>query len=288
MIYQKVAICGNRRQDSHLEGLAALFSYMSRCGLRVLVHAPFAAYLEEKGVDTSAAVPVENLPEGVSLVMSIGGDGTFLRTFRWVGAKQIPILGVNTGHLGFLAGCRIEDADKMLEKIFRGDIVVERRIALTVEGEDLPDEIWPFALNEISMVRDERASLINVNCYINDRLLASYRADGLIVSTPTGSTAYNLSAGGPILQPTLDALVLSPIAPHTLTLRPVVVNANSSVSLEVKSRSRNFRLNLDDRSYLLPVDTKLTIRKADFAALLVRDSETDFAAVLRDRLLWNA
>lgn len=288
MAQYKIAVCGSRRQDPYLKELDALFAYLERCGIRVLLHSAFARYLDEIRVDTYGGVPVDKLPDDVSLVMSIGGDGTFLRTFRWIGRKEVPILGVNTGHLGYLASCHIGNVLEMLEKVFRGDISIEKRMALAVSGDDLSADLWPYALNEVAMLRDERASIITVHAAIDGGRLAEYRADGLIVATPTGSTAYNLSAGGPILQPTLDCMVLSPIAPHTLTLRPLVVGADGALQLVAESRSANFRLNLDDRTYTLPSGKKITVKKADFYALLIREKGSDFASVLRDRLLWNA
>ncbi len=283
----KIAIYGSRRQESYFGELARLFLFLESSGFRVVVHAKLVCSLEENNVDIGFAVPVEDKPDGTGLVLSIGGDGTFLRAARWVGAREIPILGVNTGHLGFLSGCKIEEAEQMISNICSGNIAVERRMLLSVEVKHGMRDFWPYALNEVGVLKDESASMISVKTNINGHYLADYRADGLIVATPTGSTAYNMSAGGPLLEPTINCMVLSPIAPHTLTLRPVVVGGDSELSLSVEGRTSGFRLSIDDRSYHIPLGEKITIRRAPFSTLLIRRKDTTFATVLRDKLLWG-
>lgn len=284
----KIAVYGSRRQGHYLDGVARLFFILKGMGFRVAVHNKLAGYLEDNGVDMYGAVSVDNIPSGTGLVVSIGGDGTFLRAARWVGKREIPILGVNTGHLGFLAGCGLSEAGDMLEAICRGEVVVERRIMLEVAITGLSRSCWPYALNEVAVLKGDTASMISVRTNINGNYLADYRADALLVSTPTGSTAYNLSAGGPVVEPTVDCMVLSPIAPHTLTVRPLVVRGDSVLELAVESRTNNFRLSLDDRSYTLPIGERVMVRRADFCTLLVRRADSNFATILRDKLLWSA
>lgn len=284
----RIAIYGSRRQEPYLKELAGLFLFLERMGFRIAVHYKLAGYLESHGVDMRGAVAVDNIPSGTGLVVSIGGDGTFLRAARWVGKREIPVFGVNTGHLGFLASCSLSDVDDMIEAICRGDVVVERRMLLEVVMPRFPRNGWPYALNEVGLLKDETASMISVSTTINGRRLADYRADALLVSTPTGSTAYNLSVGGPVVEPTVDCMVLSPVAPHTLTIRPLVVRGDSELDLTVDSRTDSFRLSLDDRSYTFPAGESLKIRRADFSVLVVRRRNTDFAAILRDKLLWSA
>lgn len=284
----KVAIYGSRRQDPYFRELDGLFAFLESKGFRVYVHPKLAGYLAENNVEMGYAVPVERVPEGTGLVLSIGGDGTFLRAARWVGDREIPILGVNTGHLGFLSGCGIKDVREMIDDICRGNVAVERRMLLNVIVRHGMREFWQFALNEVAVLKDDTSSMISVKTYINGHYLADYRADGLIVATPTGSTAYNMSAGGPLLEPTINCMVLSPIAPHTLTLRPLVVGADSELELTVEGRSNCYRLSLDDRSYRIPMGEKIIIRRASFSTLLIRRKDTTFATVLRDKLLWGA
>lgn len=283
----RIAIYGSRRQDSYLKELAGLFLFMHEAGFDVGVHPKLYNYLQEKNVDMYGASCQTWVSEDTSLVISIGGDGTFLRAARWVGRLEIPILGVNTGHLGFLASCGIGEVKDMLREICRGDVAIERRMLLHVESADLPMTAWPYALNDVSLLKEECASMITVKAQINGNFLADYRADGLVVSTPTGSTAYNLSAGGPILEPTIDCISLVAVAPHTLTVRPLVVGGDSELELKVESRTDEFRLSLDGQSYPLPAGECVKIRRADFTTLLVRRKDSNFATILRDKLNWN-
>lgn len=284
---KRIAIYGSRRQEPYLGDLASLFILLDRMGFDVAVHVKLHTYLKEHSVDMAGASCVQWLPEDTALVISIGGDGTFLRAARWVGEREIPILGVNTGHLGFLASCGISELPDMLQCICRGDIAIERRMMLEVECDSIPHNAWPYALNDVSVLKEDCASMIIVKALVNGNFLADYRADGLIVATPTGSTAYNLSAGGPILEPTIDCIALSAVAPHTLTVRPLVVGGDSVLELSIESRTREFRLSLDGQSYPVPVGTKVKVRRAGFGTLLIRRRDTDFATILRDKLNWN-
>ncbi len=283
----RIAIYGSRRQAAYLKELAGLFSFMHDAGFKVAVHPKLYNYLAGEQIDMKGAESTLWVPEDTSLVLSIGGDGTFLRAARWVGRREIPVLGVNTGHLGFLAGCSMDDVEDMIGRICRGDVVIERRMLLHVESRDLPDKAWPYALNDVSLLKEDCASMITVKAWVNGNYLADYRADGFVVSTPTGSTAYNLSAGGPILEPTINCMSLVAVAPHTLTVRPLVIGGDSELELKIESRTDEFRLSLDGESYPLPAGEKVWIRRADFSTLLVRRKDSNFATILRDKLNWN-
>ena len=286
-VKNKIAIYGSRRQPESIGDLPRLFKYLELKGFRVFIHDKFAAYLEANGVDMCGAVPVEFVPGSVNLVISLGGDGTFLRAARWIGDKEIPILGVNTGHLGFLSSCRLEETEEMLEQVCQGNISIEKRMLLEVVSESIPPEKWRYALNEVALMR-HGSSMLNVNASINGAFLADYRGDGIIVATPTGSTAYSLSAGGPIIEPTMDCICLCPVAPHTLTLRPLVAGASSEITLHPESRASNFILTIDDQSMTLPSKGEFRIRKADFSVILIRKKDEGFASILRQKLLWSA
>lgn len=283
----KIAIYGSRRQPDSLQFLSPLFEFLKVNGFRVFLQNKFAEYLDANSIDTHHAVSVEHIPPGTSLVMSLGGDGTFLRSSRWIGDREIPILGVNTGHLGFLASCSLEDATSMLEDVCKGDIRIEKRMLLEVASEALPKDRWNFALNEISFMR-YGSSMLNVNAYVDGSFLADYRGDGLIAATPTGSTAYSLSAGGPIVEPTIDCICLCPVAPHTLTLRPLVAGGDTEIRLRPESRSKNFILTIDDQSIILPSQGDFVIKKAPFSTIVVRKKSEDFPDILRKKLLWSA
>lgn len=287
MTASKIAIYGSRSQPDSLEGLARLFEFLCHTGFRVFIEPRFALYLTSNGVDLFDSVPSEHIPPGVSLVMSLGGDGTFLRAARWIGDKEIPILGVNTGHLGFLASCGLEDVREMIHSVCRGEIRIEKRMLIQVISDSIPNDKWNYALNEVALMR-HGSSMLTVRASLNDNFLADYRGDGLIVATPTGSTAYSLSAGGPIIEPTIDCICLCPVAPHTLTLRPLVVGAEAEIRLIPESRGANFILTIDDNSMVIPVEGEVKIRKADFSVLLIRKKDEGFASILRQKLLWSA
>ena len=283
----KIAIYGSRRQADHLGNLPRLFQFLNQAGFRVYIHTLFADYLESNGVDTFQAVPSQHIPPGVSLVMSLGGDGTFLRAARWIADREIPILGVNTGNLGFLASCSLADSEEMIKDVCSGNVMVEKRMLVEVASSSLPKERWHYALNEIALMR-LGSSMLSVSAYIGENFLADYRGDGLIVATPTGSTASSLSAGGPIIEPTIDCICLCPVAPHTLTLRPLVVGADTEIKLRPESRSSNFILSIDDQSVSLPTGGEYIIRKAPFSMLVIRKKNEGFASILRKKLLWSA
>ena len=283
----KIAIYGSRRQPDYFDELTRLFKFLNDKGFRVYIQSKFAGYLETNGVDMHASIPVDNIPTGTSLVMSLGGDGTFLRAARWIGEREIPILGVNTGHLGFLASCSLSDSEEMLEEVCRGNIRIEKRMLIEVVSAAIPADKWRYALNEIAFMR-YGSSMLNVNASVNQSFLAQYRGDGLIVATPTGSTAYSLSAGGPVIEPTIDCMCLCPVAPHTLTLRPLVAGADSVINLQPESRASNFILTIDDQSMVLPAKGEFRIKKAPFSTLLIRKKDEGFPDILRQKLLWSA
>lgn len=281
-----IAIYGSRSQDSYIRELRDLLRGLTERHT-VSLHPKLGWYLQEHGVPLLNAGISERIPRDATLVMSIGGDGTFLRAARWVGDMEVPILGVNTGHLGFLASCRLPDAMDMVDAFGRGDVEIERRMLLHVESAALPDGEWPYALNEVALQKEDTASMITVSARINGQQLANYRADGLIVSTPTGSTAYNLAAGGPVVEPTIDCMVITPVAPHTLTLRPLVAGGDSELELRVEGRPKDYRLSLDSRSYVVGRGTEVRIRRGEFSLRLVRRREKGFAVVLSEKLLWG-
>lgn len=283
----KIAIYGSRRQPDSLDELPRLFKFLNDKGFRVYIQTKFAEYLADNAVDMDASIPVDNIPPATSLVMSLGGDGTFLRAARWIGQREIPILGINTGHLGFLASCSLAESQNMIEEVCRGKIRIEKRMLIEVSSDNIPQDKWRYALNEIAFMR-YGSSMLTVNASVNNSFLAQYRGDGLIIATPTGSTAYSLSAGGPVIEPTIDCICLCPVAPHTLTLRPLVAGADSEIRLKPESRSSSFILTIDDQSLILPASGEFCIRKAPFSVLVIRKKDEGFPDILRQKLLWSA
>ena len=231
----------------------------------------------------------------VDLAFSIGGDGTFLRTAAEIAPYKIPILGINTGRLGFLADIKFEDLDDTLAEIFNRDYRIEMRMLLktkilnsTVMGLNESSEFSNYSLNEVAILKQDTSSMLTIHAYIDDEYLTSYQADGLVVATPTGSTAYSLSIGGPIMVPTAPNIILTAIAPHSLNSRPLVVDSNSKISLKVESRSSNYLVSLDGESQTLDVETQLEICKADYAQPVVKRSGHTFFETLRNKLMWGA
>lgn len=285
---KRIAIYGNRHQENYLDELHRFFELLRSRGFEVTVASRFASYLREEGLSKDWSRETDCFPEDAECVVSIGGDGTFLRAAEWVGKREIPILGINTGHLGFLASYSLDEMEELADVLANDLGSVERRAVLELHSDSMPEDFWPYALNEVAVLKGESASMVTVTADIDGEFLADYLADGLVVATPTGSTAYNLSAGGPILQPTLECLVLSPLAPHSLTMRPLVVSGDSCISLRAKQREHQVRVSLDGRSFLPGDDCGvLEIRRAGFCVAVLRRPGASFQTLLRDKLLWG-
>ncbi len=221
------------------------------------------------------------------LVISIGGDGTLLETITHVNKSEIPILGVNTGRLGFLATTNKDMITEALECIENKEFDIDSRMLLKVESSDPIFDDLNFGLNEITVLKQDTSSMIVVHTYINDEFLNSYWADGLIIATPTGSTGYSLSCGGPVVMPHSDNLILTPVSPHNLNVRPLVVSNTSKISLEVESRSNYFMVSLDSRSSIVKSGLKLQVKKEDFKANLIKFDGYSFVNTLRKKLNWG-
>ena len=219
--------------------------------------------------------------------LSIGGDGTFLNTAAHIGSKNIPILGVNIGRLGFLADVPAEEMLQAVEALIAGNLIVEERTLLMVESSDGTVFEYPFALNEISILKQDSSSMISIHTTLNGEPIHTYQADGLLVSTPTGSTAYSMSVGGPIVVPQAGNFILSPVASHSLNVRPLIVPDNWIVDLEVKSRSNCFQLALDGRAIILNENTHLRISKANFTTKVVKQQNHTFFDNLKNKLMWG-
>ncbi len=221
------------------------------------------------------------------IALSIGGDGTFLRTAQRVADKGIPIIGINTGHLGYLADVTIDECHDMFDDIINRRYKIEDRSLIEVATSCHNFDGWKYALNEVAILKQDTASMISVKTLINGAELATYRGDGLIISTPTGSTGYNLSVGGPIIEPCAPNWVISPIAAHSLTMRPLVISDQRVLTITTTSRAQNYRLSLDGRSVTLPVESVITLRKAPFTIKLAQRHIHHFTDTLRNKLLWG-
>ena len=223
-----------------------------------------------------------------SFAISLGGDGTFLNTADRVGEKEIPIIGINTGRLGFLAEVLPKDFEKLIESLRRGDYFIEHRSLLRVCDNANQLNIYPYALNEVAILKHDNSSMISIRALVDGHYLTTYQADGLLISTPTGSTGYSLSVGGPIISPTSPCIALTPVAPHSLNVRPIILNDDITIRLQVKSRNHNFLTSIDGRSQNLDDHVELMIRRAPYRIHLVKRSNSHFFDTLRNKLLWGA
>ena len=229
------------------------------------------------------------LDSSYDLLISVGGDGTILRAITFVKDLSIPIVGINTGRLGFLSTIQTNEIEQAINNILNGNYKTSKRTLLSVEtnpnNKDLSE--INFALNEIAVSRKNTTSMITVETHLNNEYLTSYWADGLIISTPTGSTGYSLSCGGPVITPETDSFVLTPIAPHNLSARPVVIPNNTEIKLKVSGREDYYLISLDSRIATLQNSTIVTIKKASFKILMVELLNESFIDTLRKKLLWG-
>jgi len=231
----------------------------------------------------------KDLNSSIDVMVSIGGDGTFLRTIDYVRDLDIPVMGINTGNLGFLATIKKENLDHAVEKIFNMKFEIENRSVIKVNSEEigLPKSFFPYALNEISVVRKDTTSMINIKTSLDGNHLNTYWADGLIVSTPTGSTGYSLSCGGPVISPTSGSLVLTPISPHNLNVRPLVISDKTRIELSVSGREKNHLLSIDSNIFTIKNQTKISIEKPNFNFKIAHFSNINFYKTLKEKLLWG-
>ena len=221
-----------------------------------------------------------------AVILSCGGDGTFLEAVRYACEYGIPIAGVNYGHLGFLSNAPHESMPEIMRKLCNGDFTVQPRTMLHVEDSSGTITDHPYALNEFTVHRSE-INMTYIDVYVGSERLATYRGDGVLVSTPTGSTAYSLSVGGPIVDPLCKCLVVSPVAPHNLAVRPVVIPDTSVVTLRASSRAENMTASIDNRTFTVPCETVFTLRKAEKPVFLINLQNISFYDTLRNKMMWG-
>ena len=219
--------------------------------------------------------------------ISMGGDGTLLKTASQVREKQIPILGVNMGRLGFLADVSAKDFERTADALFRGEYSVEDRALIRVESDGEPIDGYDCALNDVAILKRDTASMISIRTSINGEYLTTYQADGLIVSTPTGSTAYSLSNGGPIIVPRTGVMLMTAVAPHSLNVRPIVLPDSAEIELTVSSRSHTFLVAIDGRSSKMPEGTTLRLHRAPYMVKVVKRPDTRYFTTLREKMMWG-
>lgn len=283
----KFAIIGNSFQAEKLIYTEKLLKILSSKGATIIIYRDFYNSIKHSiGINIEPDSLFNNEDFTADMVISIGGDGTFLYAARLVGDKNIPIIGLNTGRLGFLADISPDEIDQTINEIMNNEYDIESRslLQLCCNNSNIKHR---FALNDIAILKRDDASMITIQTKINDSYLATYQSDGLIVATPTGSTAYSLSSGGPIIEPNSESFVITPIAPHSLNVRPFVIKDNNSVNLKIESRNHSYLVSIDGHSYTCNEETELTIRKAPYTIRLVKRKNLHFYDTLRNKLMWG-
>ncbi|WP_162127130.1 NAD kinase [Flavobacterium phycosphaerae] len=287
----KIAIFGQYYQNDTRPIIKDIFVFFNRNNVELVIEEKFLEILyEEKIIEKkyNTFASYADLNNSFDLLISIGGDGTILRATTFVRDSGIPILGVNAGRLGFLAKVQKENIESFLQLVLEKKYTISERTLLTMDCSPAESKIEiNFAMNEISINRKDTTSMITIETYLNDEYLNSYWADGLIISTPTGSTGYSMSCGGPILTPDVKALIVTPIAPHNLTARPLVIPDNTEIRLKVSGREEQYLVSLDSRITYISNHSELKIKKTPFNINMVEIPEETFLKTLRNKLLWG-
>lgn len=282
----KVAIYTQKSDLDTFLYLSKFISELDKRGVKSVLYAETAVAMQfSKDFETFAGK--EDLKEkDVSIFFTFGGDGTIVNSLLFVRDTEIPIVGVNTGRLGFLASFTKEEVFNELDEIISGQVKISKRSVIEVLT---PDKglFFPYALNDVTISRKETTAMITVDSYLNDEFLNIFWGDGVIISTPTGSTAYSLSCGGPIISPENENFVITPIAPHNLNVRPLIVNDSVTVKFSVESRVPQYSLSLDSRLVHMNTDVEITVRKANFKIHLIQPNNLSFYETIRQKLLWG-
>jgi len=287
----KIAIYGQKFEDSFNDAIYKIFEKLNKNKVKIIVYEPFLNYIQDQlffdpkinGTFSS----VLDFPNDIDLIFSIGGDGTFLKCVTYAKISQTPIVGINSGRLGFLAYISKEDISEAIDDIIQKRFTIEERTLIQVDTNNKLFGEFNYALNELTVQKRDSSSMISIDVYMNDELLNKYWADGLIIATPTGSTAYSLSSGGPIIVPDSGNFVITPIAPHNLTVRPIVLSDDNVLKLKVSGRSQNFMAALDFRSEIFDDSTILTVKKAEFKVKMIKLKNSNFFTTLRNKLMWG-
>jgi NAD+ kinase len=284
-----IALYGKRFSPEYALGVGKLIDAIIRRGIKVFVYERFYPFLSQ-AIALPAHVGTFKTFKDIGTVdylLSIGGDGTLLDTAKHVRDSKTAVLGINTGRLGFLSNVDLNEVELAIESLVNGTYTLDPRSLIEVKTNGVNLSDFPYALNEVSILNKDRSSMISIHAYINDNFMCTYWADGLIVATPTGSTAYSLSCGGPIVTPDSNNLILNPIAPHNLNVRPMVISHTNKVSLRVEGRSDHFLLTLDSRSFEIDSNTLIELNRAPFEMNLINLEGQNFFQTIRNKLGWG-
>lgn len=287
----RIAIYGTEAKEEYIPVYTRIFQFFKENNIELVLSAKVKKELINRGMDINSICSFDenlnNCPK-IDLLLSVGGDGTFLNAVSYSLEKKIPIAGVNCGRLGFLADITQEDIEKALMQFIQGEYVLEEHSMLQLIQPSFLFSDFNYAVNELTVHKLDNSSMIKIETLINGEFLANYWADGLIIATPTGSTAYSLSVGGPIVTPNLAGLLITPIASHLLTVRPVIVPDDVEIELRIEGRGNQFLVSIDHRSYPLDFSTHIKIRKAPITVPIVKLNGHSFYSTMRNKLMWGA
>jgi len=287
----KVGIYARNFDEKASSYVSQLFLLLDQKGVAYYLYKDFESFIQEHNLNPNASGWFENSEEVSSIcpdcILSLGGDGTLLDTVALVKDSGIPVLGINLGRLGFLASINKNEIQLTLDDLLAGKYSIDSRTMICLDSNPSLFGKMNYALNECTLHKRDSSPMIIVHAYLNNEFLNSYWADGLIISTPTGSTAYSLSCGGPILFPNCNNLVLTPIGPHNLSMRPVVIQDDQVLSFEIEGRSSEFLVSLDSRTEIAPQGTKIQIQKEKFKMNLIRLHNENFLNTLRKKMMWG-
>ena len=288
----KIALFGQYYQNSTAEIVEKVVRFLESNSITIAFEADFFLILKEKKIvlkhyETFSSY--NDLDTGCKALVSIGGDGTILKAATFVRDKNIPIIGINAGRLGFLATIQLDNIETLLQKLLNNDYSISKRTLLSIETTPKHENFNEinFALNEVTVARKDTTSMITIVTYLDGEYLNSYWADGLIVSTPTGSTGYSLSCGGPVLTPNTESLVITPMAPHNLNARPLVITDETEIELRISGREEQFLISLDSRISAVSKNTIVRIKKSPFTISIFEFEEESFLNTIRKKLLWG-
>jgi NAD+ kinase len=285
-----IAIFGSPYPEHFSKYIQHLIKKLETEHINLIIEEEFSVFLENnirfnKSISTFNSY--ETLKNKADFLFSIGGDGTLLKAITYVRKSEIPIIGINTGRLGFISSISADQIDDAITDILKGNYKINERTLLELNTNNQLFKERNFALNEVAVSKKDTSSMIRIDAYVDDEFLNTYWADGLVVSTPTGSTGYSLSCGGPIIMPGTNNIIITPNAPHNLNVRPIVIDDNSVVKLKIEDRDQLALVSLDSRSRAFDSETELIIKKASFKIKLVQPQNNSFTKTIRHKLMWG-
>lgn len=286
----RIALFGTPFPTQYNKYIQHLICKLELENVEILIHQEFYKFLEEEIKFKNEIETYERIiaSDNIDYLFSIGGDGTLLRSVTYVRNSEIPIMGINTGRLGFISSISTDQIEVAVNNVLSGNYKLRSRTMLSLDTENNLFDTTNFALNEVAIVKKDTSSMIRIDAYVDDEFLNSYWADGLLISTPTGSTGYSLSCGGPIIMPGTENIIIAPIAPHNLNVRPIIVNEKSVIKLKVGDRDQLALVSLDSRSRAFDTSLELIIRKTEFKINLIEPKDHSFVATIRNKLMWGS